>query len=51
MADSAAAPALFYLDMAVAPLSPAYRQLAAYLGRLKHRALAEAEPYLQFVPL
>jgi len=56
MADCAAAPALFYLDMAVAPLSPAYRQLASYLGRLKQRpsyarALAEAEPYLQFVPL
>ena len=55
MADCAAAPTLFYCDMAVAPLTPAYPQLAAYLGRLKQRpsyarALAEAEPYLQFVP-
>ena len=55
MADCAAAPTLFYCDMAVAPLTRAYPQLAAYLGRLKQRpsyarALAEAEPYLQFVP-
>ena len=55
MADCAAAPTLFYCDMAVAPLTPAYPQLAAYLGRLKQRpsyarALAEAKPYLQFVP-
>jgi glutathione S-transferase len=55
MADCAAAPALFYVDMAVAPLAPAYPQLAAYLGRLKQRpsyarTLAEAQPYMQFVP-
>lgn len=55
LADCAAAPALFYLDMAVAPLAPAYPQLAAYLGRLKQRpsyarALAEAEPYMHLVP-
>jgi glutathione S-transferase len=55
MADCAAAPALFYLDTAVAPLAPAYPQLAAYLGRLKQRpsyarALAEAQPYIHLVP-
>lgn len=55
MADCAAAPTLFYIDMVVAPLAPRYPGLAAYLGRLRERpsyarALAEAEPYLQFVP-
>lgn len=55
MADCAAAPALFYADMAVAPLTRAYPNLAAYLGRLKQRpsyarALAEAAPYLHLVP-
>jgi glutathione S-transferase len=55
MADCAAAPALFYLDMAVAPLAQTYPHLGAYLGRLKQRpsyarALAEAQPYMQFVP-
>jgi glutathione S-transferase len=55
MADCAAAPTLFFLDMAVAPLAENHPNLAAYLGRLKQRpsyarALKEAEPYLQFVP-
>lgn len=55
MADCAAAPPLFYLDLAVMPLAPRFPALAAYLDRLKERpsyarALAEAEPYLQFVP-
>jgi glutathione S-transferase len=55
MADCAAAPPLFYLDRAVAPLAGAYPNLAAYLGRLKQRpsyarALKEAEPYLHMVP-
>ena len=55
MADCAAAPALFYADMAVAPLAASYPNLAAYLDRLKlrpsyARALEEAQPYMQFVP-
>jgi glutathione S-transferase len=55
MADCAAAPPLFYCDFAVTPLAPRYPNLAAYLGRLRERpsyarALAEAEPFLQFVP-
>jgi len=55
MADCAAAPPLFYLDRAVAPLAPRYPELAAYLGRLKARpsyarALAEAEPYMHMLP-
>jgi glutathione S-transferase len=55
MADCAAAPPLFYLDTAVAPLAPRFPALAAYLGRLKERpsyarALKEAEPYLHMVP-
>ena len=55
IADCAAAPPLFYLDSAVAPLAPAYPNLAAYLGRLKQRpsyarALTEAQPYLHLVP-
>src|SRR5688572_18245373 len=54
MADCAAAPALFYADK-VAPLLPAYPNVAAYLDRLKQRpsyarALREAEPYFQFFP-
>jgi glutathione S-transferase len=54
MADCAAAPALFYADK-VAPLLPAYPNVAAYLDRLKQRpsyarALTEAEPYFQFFP-
>jgi glutathione S-transferase len=55
MADCAAAPPLFYIDMVVAPLAARYPNLAAYLGRLRDRpsyarALAEAKPYLDFVP-
>src|SRR5581483_336007 len=55
MADCAAAPPLFYVNMAVAPLAGVYANLAAYLERLIRRpsyarALKEAEPYLQCVP-
>ncbi len=55
MADCAAAPALFYVNMAVAPLASRYDNLAAYLERLTKRpsyarALKEAESYLQYVP-
>jgi len=55
MADCAAAPALFYINMAVAPLAGTYDNAAAYLDRLSKRpsfarALAEAEPYLKYVP-
>lgn len=53
MADCAAAPALFYGEMAEP--SGAHRNLAAYLGRLKARpsfarVLKEAEPYFKMVP-
>jgi len=55
MADCAAAPTLFYIDMVVAPLAGSYDNVAAYLERLKKRpsfarALEEAKPYLQYVP-
>ena len=55
MADCAAAPPLFYVNMAVAPLAGRYDNLAAYLERLTQRssyarALKEAEPYLKYVP-
>lgn len=55
MADCAAAPSLFFLDFAVAPLALRYPNLAGYLGRLRERpsyarALEEAKPYLHFVP-
>lgn len=55
LADCAAAPALFYIDAAIAPLAGPYPNLAAYLGRLRARpsyarALAEAEPYMHMVP-
>jgi glutathione S-transferase len=55
LADCAAAPALFYLDAAIAPLAGSYPNLTAYLGRLKQRpsyarALAEAEPYMHMLP-
>ncbi|MGB7258588.1 MAG: glutathione S-transferase C-terminal domain-containing protein, partial [Pseudolabrys sp.] len=55
MADCAAAPTLFYVDMVVAPLAGAYDNVAAYLGRLTKRssfarALEEAKPYLAMVP-
>jgi glutathione S-transferase len=54
LADCAAAPALFYADR-VAPLLPAYPNVAAYLDRLKQRpsyarTLKEAEPYFEFFP-
>ena len=54
MADCAAAPALFYLDM-IEPLAKARPAAAAYLARLKERpsyarALKEAEPWLKFFP-
>jgi len=53
MADCAAAPALFYGNMAV-PVAE-YRNVAAYLERLKARpsyarALKEAEPFFQYIP-
>jgi glutathione S-transferase len=56
MADCAAAPTLFYVNMAVTPLTGAYPNLAAYLGRLTTRpsyarALKEAEPFLKYVPM
>lgn len=55
LADCAAAPALFYINMVIAPLAGPYPNLAAYLGRLRERpsyarALAEAEPYVHMVP-
>ncbi len=54
MADCAAAPALFYADMAV-PFAATHPNAAAYLARLRERpsyarALKEAEPYLAQVP-
>jgi glutathione S-transferase len=56
MADCAAAPTLFYVNMAVTPLAEAYPNLAAYLGRLTKRpsyarALEEAKPFLKYVPM
>jgi glutathione S-transferase len=55
MADCAAAPPLFYVDLAVMPLAPRFPALAAYLARLKARpsyarTLKEAEPYMHLVP-
>jgi glutathione S-transferase len=55
MADCAAAPTLFYIDMVIAPLAERYANLAAYLARLTRRpsyarALEEAKPYFQYVP-
>ena len=54
MADCAAAPPLFYIDM-VMPLGDTYKNVAAYLKRLKERpsyarALKEAEPYFKMMP-
>jgi glutathione S-transferase len=54
MADCAAAPPLFYIDMVVGPLD-AHRNVAAYLRRLKERpsyarTLEEAQPYMHMVP-
>jgi glutathione S-transferase len=53
MADCAAAPALFYGNMAV-PFGE-HRNVAAYLERLKQRpsvarVIREAEPYFKYVP-
>ena len=55
LADCAAAPTLFYIDCAIAPLAGSYPQLGAYLARLKQRpsyarALAEAEPFMHLLP-
>ncbi|XSC43608.1 glutathione S-transferase family protein [Bradyrhizobium sp. RDT10] len=54
LADCAAAPSLFYGNMAE-PFGGAHTNLAAYLERLKARpsfarVLKEAEPYFQMVP-
>jgi glutathione S-transferase len=54
IADCAAAPALFYADMMV-PLGDGYRNVAAYLDRVKTRpcfarVIREAEPYFAVVP-
>jgi glutathione S-transferase len=54
LADCAAAPALFYGNMAV-PLGAEHKHAAAYLERLKARpsfarVLKEAEPYFGMVP-
>ena len=54
MADCAAAPALYYANIAM-PFGHTHKHAAAYLGRLKDRAsyartLREAEPYFKFVP-
>ncbi|HZQ13350.1 MAG TPA: glutathione S-transferase family protein [Pseudolabrys sp.] len=56
IADCAAAPTLFYVDMAVAPLAGSFDNVAAYLDRLTRRpsfarALDEAKPYLKYVPM
>ena len=56
MADCAAAPALFYTNMAVTPLAGTFDNAAAYLDRLVKRpsyarALKEAEPFLKYVPM
>lgn len=55
MADCAAAPPLFYIDMVVAPISDRHKNVAAYLRRLKERpsyarVLEEAQPYMNMVP-
>jgi len=55
MADCAAAPPLFYIDMVVAPISDRHKNVAAYLQRLKERpsyarVLEEAQPYMHMVP-
>jgi glutathione S-transferase len=54
LADCAAAPALFYGNMAV-PFTATHPNVAAYLARLQQRpsfarVLKEAEPYFKFVP-
>jgi glutathione S-transferase len=54
LADCAAAPSLFYGNMAE-PFGDGHKKVAAYLERLKARpsvarVLKEAEPYFQMVP-
>jgi glutathione S-transferase len=54
MADCAAAPALFYGNMAL-PFGDSHKHVAAYLGRLRERpsfarTLKEAEPYFAMIP-
>jgi glutathione S-transferase len=54
MADCAAAPALFYANLVI-PFGDAYKNAAAYLGRLRERpsfarAIAEAQPYFALIP-
>jgi len=54
MADCAAAPALFYANMAV-PFRDTHKNVAAYLDRLMQRpsfarVLKEAEPYFAMIP-
>ena len=54
LADCAAAPPLFYIDM-VMPFGDMYKNVTAYFQRLKQRpsyarALEEAKPYLSMVP-
>jgi glutathione S-transferase len=56
IADCAAGPTLFYVNMAVAPFAGSYANVAAYLDRLTQRpsfarALDEAKPYLKYVPM
>jgi len=56
MADCAAAPSLFYYNMAVTPLAGSFDNVAAYLDRLMKRpsyarALKEAEPFLKYMPM
>ena len=55
MADCAAAPPLFYIDMVVAPIGDTHKNVAAYLRRLKERpsyarVLEGAKPYMHMVP-
>jgi glutathione S-transferase len=55
MADCAAAPALYYVNL-IMPLAGDYPHAAAYLERLLERpsfarVLEEARPYLQFFPM
>jgi len=55
MADCAASPALFFINLVIFPLNDAYPHTAAYLLRLMQRpsfarVLREAQPYLHMVP-
>lgn len=55
MADCAAAPALFFINLAILPLDDAHPYTAAYLLRLMQRpsfarVLREAQPYMHMVP-